>query len=103
MGDVSNLVRCQQIVTADDDCCRDEICAAPATWVLRSSDSALCDEHEANARRWSGGETWRVGTTEVPYPEGWERAPGAPPAPAVNEAGVPPSGLVIERERRGGY
>jgi hypothetical protein len=90
---------CEQIVFAEDDCCRDEICGDPAEWRHTESGATLCGRHEANARRWSSGGVWKVGTRDVSYPDGWVHVdvPAAAGAPRLErvESG---SGFVIERE-----
>ena len=70
--------RCDQAVIADgygDGCCGPEAaCGAPATWTHADTGLALCDEHEANARKYSfGGGSWRIGDRTVTYPGGWSR------------------------------
>ena len=113
MTDGSKLDRCQQAVYADDDCCREQICEAPATWVHREAGAALCAQHEENARKWSGDSgRWHVGKRDVPYPDGWEAVgdarstlpdarstlPDARSTRLTLEPAERASGLVIERE-----
>ena len=98
MSDPRHPTTCQQAVSAVDDCCREEVCDAPATWIHVASGATLCDEHEANARKWSSGGTWRVGVREVSYPAGWEPVDGAGAAGSPLLRVEVGSGFVIERE-----
>lgn len=98
MDDAHHGTTCQQAVSAEDSCCQEEVCGVPASWIHRVSGAALCAEHEANARKWSSGGTWRVGERDVSYPDGWERADRTTPdeSPLLRVDTAP--GLVIERE-----
>lgn len=97
MSDPHQTTTCQQAVFADDDCCREEVCEAPATWIHVATGAALCDAHEANARKWSSGGTWRVGTRDVSYPDGWDRLDAAAAGSPLLRVDTGP-GLVVESE-----
>ncbi|MBM3140632.1 MAG: hypothetical protein FJZ92_10650 [Chloroflexi bacterium] len=84
----TDVINCQQVVFAEDDCCRDGVCETPATWLHDESGTALCDQHRENARKWSSGGLWRVGTRDVSYPEGWRRIGESAAAAALTGAGI---------------
>ncbi len=98
MDDIARALTCQQAVSAADDCCHEEVCEAPAAWLHVTSGAALCAEHEANARKWSSGGTWRVGNREVSYPNGWERIVGGGTAESTLIHVDTSAALVVERE-----
>ena len=100
-----DALTCDQLVSAADDCCApEERCGQTAAFTHADSGLSLCTEHDANAREWTMGGVWRVGTTEVSYPDGWTAldAPDqndAPQLEAVRLSDEP--GLVIETFDRG--
>jgi hypothetical protein len=96
------VMQCQQMVTLES-CCEPEHCEDLATMYHARSGAAMCAEHTSNASKYALDGQWEVGDQRVPYPDGWEPAPGSEPAPppaleAVHLDGdASSSGLVIER------
>ncbi len=96
-------MQCQQMVTIES-CCDPEQCTELATMYHAVSGAAMCAEHTSNAEKYAVDGRWEVGDRRViPFPDGWEPAPGSEPAPppeleAVHlDGGASSSGLVIER------
>ncbi|HJM90052.1 MAG TPA: hypothetical protein QF624_10610 [Dehalococcoidia bacterium] len=72
---------CDQIVMSDDDCCTEDTCEEPATFVHGASGLGLCNTHQENARTYGNGTDWMVGIETVSFPDGWTSiAPTAGPA-----------------------
>ena len=96
---------CDQIVQEGDDCCASNngTCAAAAAWQhpVHGADAtvSLCELHMKNAELFGGIQLgfWVVGTTQVPYPEGWTHIDdGRPlPTPALPKPAPVPSRRIL--------
>ena len=93
-------LRCDQLVTVDN-CCTPTVCHEPASHAHEASGLSLCATHYGNAVKYGFDGTWTVGTTNVPFPDGWAAVADTSEAPSLATAAsdsqeVRPSGLVIE-------
>lgn len=94
------MLLCTQERQAGDDCCTTERCGEPAVWQHAESGLGMCAEHEANAREWGHATPgqWRVGATNVSYPEGWLNLEdgSSPPELVAKAEPKPSSGLILD-------